>query len=230
MFAVIFEVQPKPGCMTEYLETAKALRPELDRIDGFISVERFGSLRRDGRLLSFQTWRDDAAVVRWREHEEHRRVQARGRRVLFADYRLRVGEVTRDSAAGAAPGPVNTEAAETSPNHGRVATVTEFEPDAGLRVEGLTGPSDAALLQADGRLEHDLFESLYAPGKHLLLVSWRDEATAAAWESRTGLGAGEAPGLRHLRVGIVRDYGLTDRREAPRRRADETSAAPVGSG
>ena len=227
MFAVIFEVEPKPGCSAEYLETAKALRPELDRIGGCISVERFGSLRRQGVLLSWQTWRDEAAIVRWREHEEHRGVQARGRRVLFADYRLRVGEVTHDSAAGAAPRPATT-AADAVAEHRRVAIVTEIEPDAGLCIEDLTGPSDAALAQADGRLDHNLFESLYAPGKHLLLVSWRDEAAATAWESRLGLGG--LRGVRYLRVRIVRDYGMTDRREAPRRHAGETSVAPAGPG
>ena len=228
MFAVIFEVEPKPGCTDEYLETAKALRPELDRIGGCISVERFGNLRRQGVLLSWQTWRDEAAIVRWREHEEHRGVQARGRRVLFADYRLRVGEVTYDSAAGTAPRPAETTVAGALSGHRKVATVTEIEPDAGPRIGDLTGPSDAALAQADGRLDHHLFESLYAPGKHLLLASWRDEAAASAWELRLGLGGRR--GLRHLRVRIVRDYGMTDRHEAPSRRAGETSVTPAGPG
>lgn len=95
MYAVIFEVQPKPGRKEEYLDLAAALRPELERIDGFLSVERFQSLADEGKILSLSFWRDAAAVRRWREHEGHRRAQARGRAEIFADYRLSVVEVVR---------------------------------------------------------------------------------------------------------------------------------------
>ncbi|MGO8921066.1 MAG: antibiotic biosynthesis monooxygenase family protein [Stellaceae bacterium] len=95
MYAVIFEVQPKPGRQQEYLDIAAALRPELEQIDGFLSIERFQSLTSDGKILSLSFWRDEAAVTRWREHERHRRAQARGRAEIFADYRLSVVEVVR---------------------------------------------------------------------------------------------------------------------------------------
>jgi len=95
MYAVIFEVQPKPGRKQEYLDIAAALRPELEQIDGFLSIERFQSLTSDGKILSLSFWRDEAAVTRWREQERHRRAQARGRAEIFADYRLSVVEVVR---------------------------------------------------------------------------------------------------------------------------------------
>ena len=95
MYAVIFEVQPKPGCAQDYLDIAAALRPELEKIDGFLSIERFQSLGSEGKILSLSFWRDAEAVTRWREHERHRRAQARGRNELFADYRLSVVEVVR---------------------------------------------------------------------------------------------------------------------------------------
>lgn len=95
MFAVIFEVQPKPGRAQDYLDIAAALRPELETIDGFISVERFQSLSTEGKILSLSFWRDEAAVRRWREHERHRRAQQRGRSDIFADYRISVVEVVR---------------------------------------------------------------------------------------------------------------------------------------
>ena len=41
MHAVIFEVQPTPEGIDEYLEIAGTLRSELEKINGFISVERF---------------------------------------------------------------------------------------------------------------------------------------------------------------------------------------------
>ena len=96
MMAVIFEVWPTKGRKDEYLQLAAALRKEVEQIDGFISVERFESLYEEGKLLSLQFWRDDASVARWRNHLDHRRVQALGRGGLFADYRLRVAQVVRD--------------------------------------------------------------------------------------------------------------------------------------
>jgi heme-degrading monooxygenase HmoA len=108
MYAVIFEVQPKPGRAQDYLDIAAALRPELERIDGFISVERFQSLTSEGKILSLSFWRDAEAVRRWREHDRHRLAQARGRGEIFADYRISVVEVVRQyglSDRAAAPQP-----------------------------------------------------------------------------------------------------------------------------
>jgi heme-degrading monooxygenase HmoA len=96
MIAVIFEVEPREGCRQEYLDIAAALRPRLEAIDGFISVERFQSLSSPNRILSLSFWRDEAAVKAWRLQAEHRSAQKRGRTGVFAGYRLRVAEVSRD--------------------------------------------------------------------------------------------------------------------------------------
>jgi heme-degrading monooxygenase HmoA len=96
MIAVIFEVWPAEGRKDDYLAIAGALRAELERIDGFISVERFQSLTDPDKLLSLSFWRDEEAVKAWRTHDKHRAGQARGRGGVFADYRLRVASVLRD--------------------------------------------------------------------------------------------------------------------------------------
>ena len=96
MLAVIFEVVPAPGRKQEYLELAAELRPELEKIDGFISVDRFASLTDGSKLLSLSFWRDEEAVQRWRNLACHREAQARGRSGVFADYRLRIASVVRD--------------------------------------------------------------------------------------------------------------------------------------
>jgi heme-degrading monooxygenase HmoA len=96
MIAVIFEVWPKAGHKQQYLDLAAALRPQLERIDGFISVERFESLYEPGKMLSLSFWRDEAAVQAWRNVEAHRAAQAKGRADVFADYRLRIAGVIRD--------------------------------------------------------------------------------------------------------------------------------------
>ena len=96
MLAGIFEVIPAPGRREEYLDLATQLRPELEKIDGFISVERFASLANENKLLSLSFWRDEEAVRRWRTLAGHREAQARGRSGVFADYRLRIASVVRD--------------------------------------------------------------------------------------------------------------------------------------
>jgi heme-degrading monooxygenase HmoA len=96
MHAVIFEVVPAPGRRQDYLDIAAKLRPELEKIDGFISVERFESLTEPGKILSLSFWRDDASVVRWRRHQQHHEAQLAGRAGIFRDYRLRVAAVVRD--------------------------------------------------------------------------------------------------------------------------------------
>jgi heme-degrading monooxygenase HmoA len=96
MIAVIFEVQPHPERKAAYLDAAARLRPLLEAIPGFISVERFESLTTPGKILSLSIWRDEEAVREWRNLEEHRRMQAAGRQSIFADYRLRVASVIRD--------------------------------------------------------------------------------------------------------------------------------------
>lgn len=96
MIAVIFEVEPADGERATYLDLAAALALRLKGIDGFISIERFESLVRPGRILSLSFWRDEAAVGEWRRLEAHRAAQACGRAGVLADYRLRVAEVIRD--------------------------------------------------------------------------------------------------------------------------------------
>jgi len=96
MVVVIFEVWPAPGRRAEYLDIAARLKPELEKVDGFLSIERFQSLGDEGKVLSLSFWRDEEAVRAWRNTENHRRAQAKGRGGVFADYRLRVASVARD--------------------------------------------------------------------------------------------------------------------------------------
>ena len=96
MFAVIFEVEPAAGKQQDYLDIAASLKPELEKIDGFVSIERFQSLAQPGKILSLSFWRDEAAITQWRQHEAHHGAQWQGRSGIFANYRLRVATVVRD--------------------------------------------------------------------------------------------------------------------------------------
>ena len=96
MIAVIFEVWPADGHQQEYLDIAAGLRPLLDEIDGFISIERFESIYEPGKILSLSFWRDEHAVEAWRKLEPHREAQELGRSSVFKDYHLRIASVVRD--------------------------------------------------------------------------------------------------------------------------------------
>ena len=230
MFAVIFEVQPKPEKFDEYLDLAKFLKPKIEAIQGFIDNDRFESKRSKGRLLSLSTSEDEKAVIRWRTHGDHHGVQEKGRFEVFESYHLRVGEITADTAQpkGLAVEEQRFDATETG--KAKVVTVTELEP----REESALGAKAHQLgghlgLRAgtDGVIEEEVFESIYHPGKLLLLASWRDAETAKAW---TPTKPDAAAPLRHRHVRVIRDYGMFDRREAPQfyPEVKRASAAPEG--
>ncbi len=112
MIAVIFEVWPADQQRQHYLDIAAQLRPLLDSIDGFISIERFESLSETGKVLSLSFWRDEDAVAAWRKLEAHRAAQSKGRAGIFRDYRLRIVHVARDyGMTDRAQAPANSRAA-----------------------------------------------------------------------------------------------------------------------
>jgi heme-degrading monooxygenase HmoA len=203
MFAVIFEVVPKQSRWQAYLDYAKALKPELEKIEGFLDNERYESRSRKGRLLSLSLWRDEKAVIRWRTLEHHHKVQEKGRFEVFQDYHLRVGEVTGDTDPPNGQGLAQQRLDETETGAAKAVTISQWSgpvADLGLPREG-----------AGGLVAHEVFESIANEGGLLLLASWRDSAAAASWHPAKV--AGKAP--RHLEVRIIRDYGMFDRREAP---------------
>lgn len=96
MIAVIFEVKNLPGQEKRYLDLAAELLPLLQDIEGFISIERFSSLKDPGKLLSLSFWESEAAIRQWRNVEMHRMAQQQGRKEIFEHYRLRIASVVRD--------------------------------------------------------------------------------------------------------------------------------------
>ncbi len=96
MIAVIFEVEPKAVHKQDYLDIAASLRPQLERIDGFISIERFQSLSDESKILSLSFFRDEDAIAEWRNLQSHRGAQQAGRETLFENYRIRIAGVIRD--------------------------------------------------------------------------------------------------------------------------------------
>ncbi|MBK8065516.1 MAG: antibiotic biosynthesis monooxygenase [Betaproteobacteria bacterium] len=96
MIAVIFEFTPAEGRTQDYFDLVEQLKPELEKAEGLLSIERFESLSTKGRFVSLQFWKDEESVARWRNVELHRIAQARGRAGIIGSYRLRIAGVTRD--------------------------------------------------------------------------------------------------------------------------------------
>jgi pimeloyl-ACP methyl ester carboxylesterase/heme-degrading monooxygenase HmoA len=94
--AVIFEVIPADGHKDEYLDIALSLKPELEKIKGFISIERFQSIYHPEKILSLSFWENEQAIAEWRNMEIHRKAQVKGRKYIFKDYHLRIAQVVRD--------------------------------------------------------------------------------------------------------------------------------------
>jgi heme-degrading monooxygenase HmoA len=225
VFAVIFEVYPKPDKWDDYLALAKILRPELEKIDGFVDNIRYRSLTREGWLLSFSTWRDEKSVVRWRTDMRHHMVQEKGRLDILVDYHLRVGEVVRDTQLPQGHILQDQRLDETQTGEAAATFVTGVRPG---KIDIPAAADETADLlgldrRAVGLVTWDVFEAILAPGEIVLMMSWRDKAAARAFEiASTSL---QDKRLRHIRV--VRDYGMFDRREAPQYYADVERSTPL---
>jgi heme-degrading monooxygenase HmoA len=215
MFSVIFEVCPRKERFNDYLDLARHLKPIIEKIDGFIDNERFESVRRPGWLLSHSTWRDEKSVVRWRTEGEHHAVQEKGRFEIFADYHLRVGDVVADTSPPANAPVREQRFDETEVGAAKLVTLSEVVLDEGAAFAAQPDllPAHLGLVASgSGVVEHDVFKSIYTPGKLALLVSWRERDAGLGWAATRPAGV---QSLRHRKIRIVRDYGMSDRREAP---------------
>lgn len=214
MFAVLFEVHPKPDRWDAYLGYARMLRPGLEQIDGFVDNIRYRSLTREGWLLSLSGWRDEKSVVRWRTRKRHHLAQEEGRREIFSDYHLRVGELTQDTRLPEGYTLLEQRLDETEV--GEATTVTVIDASRPVEWVKETRPEVVAKWlglapDAPGLVGWDVFDAVLTPGDITLLLSWRDQAAALAFEGAVSL----QDGARLRRVRVVRDYGMFDRREAP---------------
>ena len=214
MFSVIFEVTPKEGKKEDYLSKAKVLKPIIETIDGFIDNERFESRLKQGWVLSHSTWRDEKSLVRWRTQGQHHAMQEKGRFEVFEDYRLRIGEATFDTDPPKEAPIRETRLDETEAGPGKFVTFTEITPTKDARFASETDllPGHFGLELSQGAVDHDIYDSIYNPGKLAILVGWKDAAAASRWSPNRIVGVEK---LRHRRIRVVRDYGRFDRREAP---------------
>ncbi len=183
---LFFEVEMKPGHMDHYFAHVDMLRPVLAQHTGMRWIERFRPDGREDALLSHQLWESEAALAGWRRDALHRRSQAAGRKVHFADYRIRV-----------APRILHLE--------GGAAAETPAAPDARL----LLAVYAAAPFALPGAA---WFASVVREGSCLALAEMADDGAARA----NARDAAARTGVRAASVfAVTRDYGMFRRTEAP---------------
>ena len=105
-----------------------------------------------------------------------------------------------------------------------IAVIFEVWPAQGRKDDylGIAASLREDLVKIDGFLSVERFQSLNDPSKLLSLSFWRDEKAVKQWRNQTPHRASQAKGRAgifadyRLRIaGVVRDYGRTDRYEAP---------------
>jgi heme-degrading monooxygenase HmoA len=214
MFSAMLEVHPKPAQVDAYLGMAKLLRPELEKIDGFIDNNRYASLTREGWLLSLSSWRDEKSLIRWRSQETHHKIMQAARDRVFSDYRLRIGQTVSDTHVPAGQVLREQRFDVTEVGQGTAVTLHDWKFSPAWVKQALSEEVAKALgvdTGAPGLVSWDVFDHLITPGEVIAVVTWRDHAAAEAF-----LGDAATPDVSRLRnIRIVREYGMFDRREAP---------------
>lgn len=219
MFEVIFEVRPRPSHWESYLATAASLKPILQSQRGFLENVRYGSLTRPGWLLSLSDWEDEKALIRWRTQGKHHNAQDQGRTTILEDYHLRVGEVQSET------GPNGTKSAhdyeqkrfdETETGEAKALSLVKIKLDpqgdkeVPRDVKAVLEALDFRPPSATGLVSWDAFEAILTPGDIILLCAWSDANAAERYCEESFRSA-----LQIRQVRVIRDYGMSDRAEAP---------------
>jgi len=215
MFSVLFEVQPRPGKWDDYLDNAKMLRPELERINGFVDNIRYKSLQREGWILSLSSWRDEKSLVRWRTTQNHHSVQQRGRADILENYHLRVGEIFADNMVPTGMHLLHQRSDETEVGEGTMVTIITATRPAGHPANVIACSQFLGLdiYSGDALVDWDVYDAVLMPGDLCLMLVWKDCNAVEYFDSGEGVLLPDTHRIRHIRV--VRDYTMLDRREAP---------------
>ena len=138
---------------------------------------------------------------------------------IFADYRLRIGQIVADTRVP--PGQVLLEQRLDVTETGAGTAVTLLDATRSSDWIKQAGAEAVATslgldMRATGLVAWDAFDALMTPGDVIVVATWRDLAAAQAFAHDATLPEGVR--LRHTRV--IREYGMFDRREAPQYFAD----------
>ena len=209
-FTVIFEEQPNLEYEKTYNAAGRSLDPLSQRSPGFIENIRYRSLNRDGWMLSLNSWKDEEALIRWREDPQHRKYQRLSREKLLLDYRLRVVEILPD----ATPSTTLDMTSHGVHERANVVLINMVKPAASAPIHSLEGLTEWLGISVDASMlsSWDIYEEVQSPDHIIVILSWASAEAAATFVEAAKRGEG----IDRLRqVHVLRDYGMIDRSEAP---------------
>ncbi|MGP5069712.1 MULTISPECIES: antibiotic biosynthesis monooxygenase family protein [Psychrobacter] len=94
MIIVTFEIIINDDCVEAYLHEAEKLLPLVQKINGFISVERYRSVNNPEKIISVSKWEHMEAIDEWKANIIHQHSQDLGRQHIFQDYIICVSKVS----------------------------------------------------------------------------------------------------------------------------------------
>ena len=193
---LFFEVVPNSGHLHHYFSYVEKLKPELEKHQGLIWLNRYEAQLDDYSLLSHQLWDSEKSLENWRQNKQHRLAQKAGIKKHFKDYRIRIGQRLACWQAN-------------------LVTETNFE---------LTSKSDALLVSIQSRTvisntafnKHAVLDGAYnglsASDQFITLVTPNDLPSV---KPLTSLISTDSIDKIELFL-ISRDYSMTNRIQAPR--------------
>ena len=192
---LFFEVVPNSGHLHHYFSYVEKLKPELEKHQGLIWLNRYEAQLDDYSLLSHQLWDNEKSLENWRQNKQHRLAQKAGIKKHFKDYRIRIGQRLACWQAG-------------------LVTETNFE---------LTSKSDALLVSIQSRTvisntafnKHAVLDGAYsglsASDQFITLVTPNDLPSVKALTSSISTDS-----IDKIELFLIsRDYSMTNRIQAP---------------
>ena len=219
MFFIVFESTTpisKEAIAGEYYLQMQTL---LQTQPGFISEVPFASPIHPDQTVLVAKWTDETGVHIWRKQHDHLRIQYKARQGIFETYRLRVGPDSSSSSEGGEQ--EEGEAQNQTKHKGRFVVL--YEGPTSTSTANVTDLLDTAKGSVDDVAAELVDASVYQGEKSMLWISsWPTKEAAAGFENAICRTEGDAV---HV-FSVKRDYGGTDRSEAPAG-ADADQAASV---
>lgn len=201
MFIIVFESMTPP----EHERVSSNYYEKLQKLvlhqQGFISETPFESVNSPNRGLTLAEFADETAAHEWRMNPTHLRIQKSAREKIFTDFRIRAGPEFPLSGVKEPATP-----AVASSSRCRTLLVLRYTKEEGM--ESL----DLDSLRPHTSTEYDPNINAYKNDQNVIqILSWETEEAATKFRSCMTLPS-------HVSVhciDIVRDYGKSDRKEAP---------------
>jgi heme-degrading monooxygenase HmoA len=95
MVVIVFRSRLTAEAGDDYSEMAAEMLATAKDMPGFVEFKSFKA--DDGERLSMVYWQDHETLAAWRNHPRHRIAQSTGRAKWYANFRMEVADVARES-------------------------------------------------------------------------------------------------------------------------------------